>query len=79
MTRPTEDRPATVPLAQQAGETPSRWRWVKPSAWTVRMSATLEGGVEGGKYRRWPNAFFAGHGLFNLVTAHALAGRPSLR
>jgi RNA-directed DNA polymerase len=49
MTRPTEDRPAIVPLAQQAGETLARRRWVKPSAWTVRMLATLEQGVEGGK------------------------------
>src|SRR3954454_4635500 len=52
MTRPTEDKPAIVPLAQQAGETLSRWRWVEPSVWTVRMSATLEQGVEGGKWFR---------------------------
>src|ERR1700736_3439865 len=49
MTRPTEDKPAIVPLAQQAGEILSRWRWVEPSAWTVRMVTTLEQGVEGGK------------------------------
>ncbi len=54
MTKPTEAKPATVPLAQQAGEIPSRWRWVKPSAWTVRMLTTLEHGVEGGKwFRLW--------------------------
>ena len=52
MTKPTEDRPAIVPLAQQAGEILSRWRWVEPSAWTVRMLATLEQGVEGGKWFR---------------------------
>src|SRR5215471_10597914 len=52
MTRPTEDKPAIVPLAQQAGETLARWRWVEPSAWTVRMLTTLEQGIEGGKWFR---------------------------
>ena len=28
MTKPTEDQPATVPLARQAGEIPPEWRWV---------------------------------------------------
>jgi RNA-directed DNA polymerase len=66
MTRPTEDRPAIVPLAQQAGETPSRWRWVEPSAWTVRMLATLEQGIEGGKWFRLFDKVFAER---NLVAA----------
>ena len=58
MTKPTEGKPATVPLAQQAGEIPSRWRWVKPSAWTVRMLTTLEQGVEGGRwFRLWDKVF----------------------
>jgi len=30
-------------------------------------------GVKGGKYRRWPNAFFAHHGLFTMTAAHARA------
>jgi len=64
MTRPTEDKPATVPLAQQAGEIPSRWRWVKPSAWTVRMLTTLEQGVEGGKWFRLFDKVFAERNLF---------------
>jgi RNA-directed DNA polymerase len=63
MTRPTEDKPATVPLAQQAGEILSRWRWVKPSAWTVRMLATLEQGVEGGKWFRLYDKVFAERNL----------------
>jgi RNA-directed DNA polymerase len=29
--------------------------------------------------QRWPNAFFANHGLFNLETAHQLAGQSSRR
>jgi RNA-directed DNA polymerase len=58
MTRPTEDTPATVPLAQQAGEILTRWRWVEPSAWTVRMLTALEQGVEGGKwFRLWDKVF----------------------
>jgi RNA-directed DNA polymerase len=66
MTRPTEHQPATVPLAQQAGEIPSRWRWVKPSAWTLRMLTTLEQGVEGGKWFRLFDKVFAER---NLLTA----------
>jgi RNA-directed DNA polymerase len=63
MTRPTERKPAIVPLAQQAGETLSRWRWVEPSAWTVRMLTTLEQGVEGGKWFRLFDKVFAERNL----------------
>jgi RNA-directed DNA polymerase len=63
MTNPTEDRPAIVPLAQQAGETRSRWRWVEPSAWTVRMLAALEQGVEGGKWFRLFDKVFSERNL----------------
>jgi RNA-directed DNA polymerase len=63
MTRPTEQKPAIVPLAQQAGETLSRWRWVEPSAWTVRMLTTLEQGVEGGKWFRLFDKVFAERNL----------------
>lgn len=66
MTRPTEHKPAIVPLAQQAGEILSRWRWVKPSAWTVRMLTTLEQGVGGGKWFRLFDKVFAER---NLLTA----------
>lgn len=64
MTRPTKDTPATVPLAQQAGETLSRWRWVESSAWTVRMLTTLEQGVEGGKWFRLFDKVFSERNLF---------------
>ena len=67
MTRPTEIKPATVPLAQQAGEIPAEWLWVKPCAWTVRMLTALITGVKG------QNQFFAEHGLLNLKVAHAQA------
>lgn len=63
MTRSTEEKPAIVPLAQQAGEILSRWRWVKPSAWTVRMLTTLEQGVEGGKWFRLFDKVFAERNL----------------
>lgn len=63
MTRPTEDKPAIVPLAQQAGEILSRWRWVEPSAWTVRMLATLEQGVEGGRWFRLFDKVFSERNL----------------
>jgi RNA-directed DNA polymerase len=64
MTKPTEATPATVPLAQQAGETLSRWRWVQPCAWTVRMLTTLEQGVEGGKWFRLFDKVFAERNLW---------------
>ena len=42
MTTHSEHAPATVPLAQQAGDARSRWSWAEPCAWTVRILATLE-------------------------------------
>src|SRR3954451_6535065 len=63
MTRPTEQPSATVPLAQQAEEVPSRWRWAKPSAWTVRMLTALEQGVEGGKWFRLFDKVFSERNL----------------
>ena len=44
----TEDNPATVPTATQAGEIRARWAWVEPSVWTDRMLTALEQGVKGG-------------------------------
>lgn len=35
--------------------------------------------VHGADHRLWPNAFFAGHGLFSLQDAHALARQSSRR
>jgi RNA-directed DNA polymerase len=74
MTKPTEDAPATVPLAQQAGEIPSRWRWVKPCAWTVRMLATLEQGVKGGKWFRLFDKVFAERNLWTAFQQVARNG-----
>ena len=64
MTKPKEHPSATVPQAQQAEETLSRWRWVKPCAWTVRMLTTLEQGVEGGKWFRLFDKVFAERNLW---------------
>jgi RNA-directed DNA polymerase len=63
MTRQTENKSAKVPLAQQAEETLSRWRWVEPRAWTVRMLTTLENGVEGGKWFRLFDKVFSERNL----------------
>src|SRR3990172_6984616 len=63
MTRRTEHTPAIVPLAQQAGEVRSRWRWAAPTAWTVRMLTTLEQGVEGGRWFRLFDKVFAERNL----------------
>ncbi len=78
MTRPTKDTPATVPLAQQAGEIPLRWRWVEPTVWTVRMVTTLEQGVEGGKWFRLFDKVFAERNLLaafqQVASKHGAAG-----
>ncbi len=63
MTRPTQERPAIVPMAQQAGEIPSPWRWVEVAVWTVRMLTTLIQGVEGGKWFRLFDKVFAERNL----------------
>jgi hypothetical protein len=41
--------------AQQEGEIRARWAWVEPEVWTERMLATLETGIEGGKWFRLIN------------------------
>ena len=50
MSKQTEEQPATVPRAKQAGEARSRWEWTEPSVWTERMLTALETGVKGGKW-----------------------------
>ena len=48
-----EEQPSTVPArAQQEGEIRARWAWVEPEVWTERMLATLETGIEGGRWFR---------------------------
>jgi RNA-directed DNA polymerase len=51
----TNQQPAAVPVAKQAGPTPldptpSRWAWVESSVWTERMLAALDTGVKGGMW-----------------------------
>jgi RNA-directed DNA polymerase len=67
MTKPTEAKSATVPQAQQAEAIPSRWRWVKPCAWTVRMLTTLEHGVKGEKWFRLFDKVFAERNLWTAL------------
>jgi hypothetical protein len=51
--RTKEQPPSTVPeTAQQGGDIRARWAWVEPTVWTERMLATLETGIEGGKWFR---------------------------
>jgi RNA-directed DNA polymerase len=51
--RTQEQRPPTVPeRALQVGEIRARWAWVEAEVWTERMLATLETGIEGGKWFR---------------------------
>jgi len=66
MTRRTEDTPAAVPLAQQAGtaELHSLWMTAKPCVWKARMLTTLIEGVEGGKWFRLFDKVFSELNLF---------------
>lgn len=51
--RTKEQQSSVVPeKAQQEGEIRARWAWVEPEVWTERMLATLERGIEGGKWFR---------------------------
>jgi RNA-directed DNA polymerase len=70
MTTQPEPKPATVLLAQQAGVTDadreirSRWRWVEPCVWTVRMLTALEQRVKGTKWFRLFDKVFAERNLW---------------
>ncbi|MGH7747132.1 MAG: reverse transcriptase domain-containing protein, partial [Candidatus Dormibacteria bacterium] len=64
MTKQTEAASVTVPLAQQAEEIRSRWRWVEPCAWTIRMLTALEQGVKGTKWFRLFDKVFAERNLW---------------
>jgi len=64
MTSPTEDTPAIVPLAQQAGAIPAEWLWVKPCAWTIRMLTALITGVKEQKWFRLIDKVFAERNLW---------------
>ena len=48
--RTQEQRPPTVP--ERAPQDGARWAWVETEVWTERMLATLETGIEGGKWFR---------------------------
>ena len=51
--RTQEQTPSAVPArAPQGGEIHARWGWVETAVWTERMLATLETGIEGGKWFR---------------------------
>jgi RNA-directed DNA polymerase len=65
MDRQTEDTPAAVPLAQQAGtaELHPLWRTAKPCVWTARMLTTLINGVEGDKWFRLIDKVFSERNL----------------
>lgn len=67
MTEGKEEQSATVPLAQQAEEIRTRWRWIEPCAWTVRMLTALEQGVKGTKWFRLFDKVFAERNLWTAL------------
>jgi RNA-directed DNA polymerase len=55
-------------------------RWLRMRLRSIlRRRRGGRGRGRGSDHQRWPNAFFAAHGLFSLVTAHAAAGQSSRR
>jgi RNA-directed DNA polymerase len=66
--RTQEQRPSAVPeRAPQDGEIRSRWAWVEPEVWTERMLATLETGIEGGKWFRLIDKVWSPKSLGNAL------------
>ena len=54
--------------------------WVRMRLRSIlRKRRGRKGGGGGTDHRRWPNAYFATHGLFSLATAHAVACQSSRR
>ena len=49
---PEQTPSAVLAPAPQDGEIRARWAWVEAVVWTERMLATLETGIEGGKWFR---------------------------
>jgi RNA-directed DNA polymerase len=55
-------------------------RWIRMRLRSIlRKRQGKEGRGRGSDHQRWPNAFFAGHGLTSLQAAHALACQSSRR
>jgi len=71
MTEGTEDTPATVPEAQQAGIATRLMACAKPCVWTLRMLTTLITGAEGGPWFRLFDKVFSERNL--LVACQQVA------
>lgn len=63
-----------------------RWTFPRLDGWVrgrlrslLRKRTGRRGRANGRDHQRWPNAFFAGQGLFNLEAAHAQAVQSSRR
>jgi len=55
-------------------------KWIRMRLRSVlRQREKRRGRGRGSDPVRWPNAFFAGHGLYSLVQAHVSACQPSVR
>jgi len=75
--RRAEQTASAVPeRAPQDGEIRARWAWVEPVVWTERMLATLETGIEGGKWFRLTAQCLLHHGWPVLLKTGACCGLP---
>ncbi|MFO1042385.1 MAG: group II intron reverse transcriptase/maturase [Planctomycetaceae bacterium] len=78
MTGQHENTPATVPLAQQAGEFPAEWQWVERGVWNARMLTALLTKGKGQKWFRLYDKVFAERNLIaafqQVFSKHGAAG-----
>jgi RNA-directed DNA polymerase len=66
MTKPTDQRPATVPFgATPAGQPPTVKEWANRNVWTDRMLDALQKGVRGGKWHTLYDKVFLMENLFS--------------
>lgn len=79
MSKQTENKPAIVPKAQQAGIAGRLWTSAKPCVWTFRMLTTLIEGVEGGTWFRLYDKVFSERNLMAAFQqVHLKKGAPGI-
>src|SRR5271155_5869076 len=78
MEKATDQSPAGVPQAKQAGSIHDRWSWVEPSVWTERMLTALQRGVKGGVWFSLIDKVYSAGNLAaaaaKVVAKHGAAG-----
>jgi len=68
-----------VPLAKQGREVAPQWEWTEAAVWTERMLATLERGIQGGKWSEMAKCLFRGTRVNLLSLSPGQSGQRSQR